>query len=478
MFTPHSFFHTGIMILLSRINLARASLYSDREYHEWVRSVESSLNAANINHRHARDRPLISLVIPFLNTPDRYLDQLMNSLMSQKYRNWELIMVDASDKVDRMRAVKAWSERDERFRYVKIDKNYHISTNTNKGIKQARGKYVAFADHDDVLSINAMNEVAVVIANEDPDIIYSDEDKLTDDGKIRHTPYFKPDWSPHLFWFTNYTNHLSVIRKNLVDRVGGLDPDFNGSQDYELLLRIHAKSPTPLKVSHIPKILYHWREAPQSTASNHTKKSYAFVAGKKALEAYFKRKKIIAKTHYIENSPGFYKQVVAPSPNTKVVITIANGIGDEYIRKLKSLTKTNLEVSYILSSKKIPKSDVLVEITKECYPLKTTWLDELVGVSQIADVTCVSPRILDVSGKRVSDAGAVTHPYFSEFSSYKNLQHDEHTPTGGVWWVRDVEVLPAAVRVYQSKHSKHSNKDNKSYNVVWSHVDFRLTENR
>ncbi len=421
---PHSARHTFIKNSLAYMGLARRSLYSDQEYQEWITGIEPGLASPIVNDSDEKG-VLVSLVIPFWNTPDRYLDQLMNSLEAQTIKGWELVMVDVSDEADRSAAVQAWSDRDDRYQYVRPDKNHHISINTNKGIEQARGEYIAFADHDDLLSPIAMNEIIRSIWKNAPDIIYSDEDKLTDDGKLRHSPYFKPNWSPHLFWFTNYTNHLSVVKKELIDRVGGLDDGYNGSQDYDLLLRIHASSDKSLNVIHIPKVLYHWREAPQSTASNHSKKSYAFVAGKKALDRYFKRMNIAATTHYIENSPGFYKQVFLPDPRTRVSVYIADDIDNRYIKKLQSLTETNLKVSYVSNGRAKIEDSIVIEITKECYPLSKSWLDELVGAAQQPGIASVAPRILDASGSVVIDAGETRHGCFPQFSDYEGLRNDD-----------------------------------------------------
>ena len=336
-------------------------------------------------------------------------------------------------------------------------------------------------DHDDTLSDNALEEVALAIDERHPDIIYSDEDKITDDGKIRHSPYFKPDWSPHLFLFTNYTNHLSVIKKDLVIEAGGLNKEYNGSQDYELLLRIHSLSDRPLKVHHIPKILYHWREAPHSTASDHSKKAYAYLAGIKALDSYFARKRIKAATSAIDSYPGYYKQEFSSNPKAKVNLKVTiPGMDDSdrvrFIENLKKMTQTKLEISYDDENIAVNPDAIIVEIKKKCLPTKESWLDELVGIcSGLDDIRTVSPRILDASGRIVIDAGKTKpHPYFSLLNEYSGLQSDDHTPTGATWWVRDVvdESSWVTVRKVEKKSLSTS-----LYHVVWSHVDFKACDN-
>lgn len=473
---PHSRQHKAARLMMSKVGLLRPQVYTDSEYLSWIKNNEPNTFLHVDTQEQSKKNPLISLVIPFWNTSDAYLNDLMRSLESQVFKNWELILVDVSDISARSEAIKDWSEKNENYRYIKLDKNYDISTNTNKGIDIARGNYIAFADHDDTLSPFAMNEVAHTIHSQQPDIIYSDEDKITDNGKTRHSPYFKPDWSPHLFLFTNYTNHLSVIKKSLIESVGGLNKHRNGSQDYDLLLRIHANSKEPLIVAHIPKILYHWREAAQSTARDHTKKSYAFVAGRDAVESHLQTLGIAADTTYITNSPGFYKQVFNTPANANVTIIINDKFSAEtktkYQKGLIDLTKTNLSVSFVGHKDEGKKNDYTVEINELCLPLSVSWLDELIGIASQGDVETVAPRLLDSTGTKVANAGTVKHPYFPKFSEYGGLCENEHTPTGGAWWVRDVEVVPAWVTVKKNRDVTDPNLQ--LYQVVWSHVDFKM----
>lgn len=475
---PHSTQHKAVRAAISKVGLLRPQRYSDSEYATWIKNVESNIFLHADTQAYDERSPLISLVIPFWNTPDTYLNDLMHSLDKQIYKNWELVLVDVSDIPARSAAIKNWADRNNNYTYIKLAKNYDISTNTNKGIEIAIGQYIAFADHDDRLSPFALNEVAHVIQSEQPDIIYSDEDKLTDNGKIRHSPYFKPDWSPHLFLFTNYTNHLSVIKKSLIEFVGGLDMQRNGSQDYDLLLKIHAKSKESLHVVHIPKILYHWREADQSTAKDHTKKAYAFVAGREALVAYFQAVGIPTETSYITNTPGFYKQAFSIDPRAVVKIAVSDRYNPEvkarYLEQLMELTETDLKLSVATTNSSYSNGDFIIEINELCLPLNSSWLDELVGVAALDNVETVSPRLLDSSEKKIVNAGSVSHANFLKFSGYEGLWLNEHTPTGGVWWVRDVDVAPLWVQV--RKQRGVSEDDPKRYNVVWSHVDFKTID--
>lgn len=237
-------------------------------------------------------RPLISVVIPVYNVAEMQLRDCIESVRQQTYQNWELILVDDCSSWPSVRENLREYEGVERIRIIYREKNGNISEATNTGIEAALGEFLAFADCDDILAENALYEVAKIL-NEHPecDFIYSDEDKLTEDGEYRHDPFFKPDWSPDTFWSLNYTNHLSVFRTELVKEIGGLRSEFNGSQDYDFTLRFMEVSDNK-RVFHIPKVLYHWRERSVSVASNIEAKPYTLMAAKRAKEEALERRGI------------------------------------------------------------------------------------------------------------------------------------------------------------------------------------------
>ncbi|MBR2927028.1 MAG: glycosyltransferase [Clostridia bacterium] len=229
-----------------------------------------------------------SILVPLYNTPEKYLDELIQSVKAQTYSNWELCFADGSD-ADHMgveKLVQKYAASDSRIRYERLKENRGISANTNACAEMATGEYLAFLDHDDLLSPIAlfMNMQAIVEA--DPDMLYSDEDHLSEKG-VHVFPLHKPDWSPDLLYSQMYTCHLMVVRKSLFDQIGGFDPKFDGSQDYDLVLRISEQTD---RIYHIPAILYTWRECPGSTAANAGAKPYAHIAGREALDAHLKRR--------------------------------------------------------------------------------------------------------------------------------------------------------------------------------------------
>ena len=214
-------------------------------------------------------------------------------MRNQFYDNWELCLHDdASTKVETVQCLKNWQARgDTRIKISFGQENQHISGASNEALKMATGEFIALLDNDDELAPNALFEnVKLLNSHPEADFIYSDEDKIDAQGN-RTDPFFKPEWSPHLFQSIMYTCHLGVYRKKIVDEIGGFRKGYEGSQDYDLVLRFIEKTDRH-NIFHIPKILYHWRTIAGSTAGSSTAKNYAYVAAKKALNDHLVRNNI------------------------------------------------------------------------------------------------------------------------------------------------------------------------------------------
>lgn len=236
-------------------------------------------------------KPIISVLVPVYNTPPKWLNECFKSVTNQIYPYLELcISDDASSSLKTKEILKKWEKRSKKDKRIKIHyqkENLHISRATNKCLKLATGEFVALLDHDDTLHPAALY-LAVKKLNEDPnlDFIYTDEDKL--DRRGNHCdPYFKSDWNPDLLLSVNYICHLSIIRRNLMEDLGGMRRGYEGSQDYDLFLRLTEKTD---KIAHIPHILYHWRKVKGSTSFSYQSKSYAGKASTLALEDAMKRR--------------------------------------------------------------------------------------------------------------------------------------------------------------------------------------------
>ncbi|EKQ3640487.1 glycosyltransferase family 2 protein [Enterococcus faecalis] len=229
-------------------------------------------------------QPKISIAMPVYNVEEKWLRLCIDSILNQVYTNWELCMADdASTDPNVKKILTEYQQLDERIRVVFREQNGHISEATNSALAIATGEFVALLDNDDELAINAFYEVVKVL-NENPelDLIYSDEDKIDMDGN-RSDPAFKPDWSPDLLLGTNYISHLGVYRRSILEEIGGFRKGYEGSQDYDLVLRFTEKT-TKERITHIPKVLYYWRMLPTSTAVDQGSKDYAFEAGLRAVQ--------------------------------------------------------------------------------------------------------------------------------------------------------------------------------------------------
>lgn len=287
------------------------------------------------------EQPCFSIVVPLYKTQEKYLNELVESVKNQTYSNWELCLSDGSGADSPLKEIlKELEHSDSRIKVISSKEALQIAENTNAAIDIATGDYIVFADHDDILSIDALYECAKCI-NENPevDMIYSDEDKVSMDGQTYFEPHFKPDMNMDLLCSVNYFCHLVVVKRQLLERVGYLDGKYNGAQDYDFVLRCVEKTDA---VYHIPKILYHWRAHMDSTAENPESKRYAFEAGKRAIQKHYER--IGLKEAYVEETayPGTYRTRYKYADRPKVSIIIDEITKKELLEKtLRSIRETD-----------------------------------------------------------------------------------------------------------------------------------------
>ncbi|MCL2481846.1 MAG: glycosyltransferase [Propionibacteriaceae bacterium] len=444
---------------MSRLS-ALCEFLATNPYQKYIKAVEPFSFLSPVATPNATDQPLFSIVIPFFNTADKYLNPLFDCLRAQSFQDWELIIADASTDETRADRIQELSGLDSRFHYVRLPGNLGISANTNEALKQARGQFIVFVDHDDTISPHALNEVAAVIADHrDVDVVYSDEDVLSDDGKRRMRPLFKPSWSVHMLLEMNYVNHLSVIRAELIRRIGGFRPELDGAQDYDLLLRIHTLQ--ELTVVHIPKVLYHWRKAENSTLRTLDTKSYAVEAGRVALRDYLDA---IGVEHegvsLLPDKPWWYHCHPRWSCRTDVIVMVSPDArtNRQFEKLLREATTPRWVTPRFVS---IPPSadvrehcdasaDAVVVIRSMFLPQDSTWLDELVGVLALPQTAAVAPLLMGAVRDRVVDSGWV------EFQGQlRPLYPGAHTTgfplAGPADLVRDVDGLSDAVVAFRTQ---------------------------
>ncbi len=249
--------------------------------------------------------PLISVVVPLYKTPKEFLDRLVDSVKAQTYANWELVLSDGSGENSPLtEALEALTASDERIRVVYTGRQLRIVPNTNAAIEAAAGEFIAFADHDDELAPDALFEVVKALnRNPEGEFIYTDEDKTDVTSLEFFEPHMKPDFNIDLLRTVNYISHLSVVKRTLLDKAGYLREEYEGAQDYDLILRCVEQTD---HILHVPKVLYHWRTHSASTSDNPESKEYAFETGRKAVQAHYDRCGIDAEVFKGEY-PGLYR---------------------------------------------------------------------------------------------------------------------------------------------------------------------------
>lgn len=255
------------------------------DYNKWLEIFPQDCEVKKLDYN-----PLISVLIPVYNVVPNLLLECVDSVLNQVYENFEICLVDdASTNEETKKALKELEKKDKRIRVKYRDKNGHISKTTNDALKMAKGEFIALVDNDDTISENALYEnVLLLNEHKDADFIYSDEDKIDLRGRYCY-PHFKPDFSPTTLMSLNYICHFSVIRKSIVEKVGGFEVGLEGAQDHDLFLKI---SEVTDKIYHIPKVLYHWRMIETSTSMNISNKDYASDKGKIAIENALRRRKL------------------------------------------------------------------------------------------------------------------------------------------------------------------------------------------
>ncbi|MEI7674233.1 MAG: glycosyltransferase [bacterium] len=469
-------------------------------YSDWQKRVEPMSFDKSKNYSH-KYKPLISIVVPCYNTPFKYIDPMVDSVLQQDYKNWQLCLVDGSSEQQSKELIAKYSNIDVRIQYLSVE-NTGIVGNTNQGIGIATGEFVAFLDHDDTLSPHALSEVIRELnVNAELDLIYSDEDKISDDGRNRLLPFFKPDWSPELLLGVNYVTHFVVARKTIIDEIGGLRAGFDGAQDYDFLLRFTEKTKN---IKHIPKILYHWRLADGSTSKDVGEKDYADTAGRRALRDAVSRRNIDAKVVEITERPTNYRLRYA-LPGKKPLISIIIPFKDkvEYLQRcipsiLEKTTYDNYEIILLSNNSteqethdylKILKNDkrckvfewnhkfnysavnnygrqkatgeYLVFLNNDTKIITPSWIEELVGVAFQPQTGAVGP-LLRYPDKSIQHAGVILGMGGMAGHVFRLLQPEQWTDFGLPCWPRNyLAVTGACLAINANKFDELGGFDEK-----------------
>lgn len=404
-------------------------------YGPWYEAYIPDEETLETQRKHRFDyKPLISIAVPAYQTPVEFLKQMIESLISQTYSEWELCIANASPDNEEMQKVLAdYSARDSRVRFCNLKENLGIAENTNQAFAMAKGEFMGLLDHDDLLAPNALYEIVKALQDHpEADALYTDEDKVTTELDEHFQPHLKPDFNLDLLRSNNYICHFFVVRRSIVEKAGGFRKEFDGAQDYDFIFRCTENA---REVLHVPEILYHWRTHKASTADNPASKMYAFEAGKRAIEANLERtgtKGIVSHTQDL----GFYRvkypvqgnplvSVIIPNKDEKetlqtclemlekntsyqnfeIIIIENNSTTDEIFKYYKELSKDprihllrwGKEFNYSAINNfgvAHAKGEYLLFLNNDVKAINPDWMEEMLGVCQRPEVGGVGAKLI------------------------------------------------------------------------------------
>lgn len=483
------------------------------DYHRWIYFNEPTEKQLEEQRKTKfKIEPKISILVPMYHTPEKYFEELVDSLIDQTYSNWELCLADGSE--EKNKQIVKIASKDTRIKYQFLNSNKGISANTNAALKMATGDYIALLDHDDILAKFALYEVVKAInEKEKVDFIYSDEDKCT---KIdnRYDPHFKPDFAIDTLRSVNYICHFSVFKKELMDKLGGFRSEFDGAQDYDIILRMTEETK---HIVHIPKILYHWRVHPASTAASTAgeAKPYAFEAGKKAIESHLERVGLKAKVEH-GISLGIYRTIYEVEGNPKVSIVIPNMDHIEELKVcldsiLEKTTYSNYEIVIVENNSKKEETfdyykeieqnekikvvyypenkfnyskiinfgvrqatgDYILQLNNDTELITTNWLEELLGYAQRKDIGAVGVKLyypdntIQHDGVIIGIGGVGGH-------ILKNLPKDQRGYFARDSFVQNLSAVTAACILSRKEIYEEVGYMDETFEVAFNDLDFCL----
>ena len=459
--------------------------------------------------------PKISIVVPLYNTPLNFLEELLDSVVNQTYRNWELCCVDAGQDTAVGQHVQARAKADPRIRYQKLTENEGIAGNTNHGFELATGDYIALLDHDDILHPCALWYTAQAIVEQGADFVYTDE--ATFEGKVENVVlyHFKPDFMLDNLRSNNYICHLTTFSKVLMEQAGGGErAEYNGSQDYDLFLRLTEKA---RKIAHIPHALYYWRSSPNSTASDISAKTYCIDAGIAALKAHYARCGVaVDDVTLIPGTPGYYKtdytmahpgrvSILIPTcdhirdletcvesiyarttyPDFEILLIENNSKEEQTFRSYERMRKEHPDTLKVLTwqgkgfnysalnnfGARYATGEYLLLLNNDTEVITSGWLEEMVMYAQQKRVGCVGAKLLYPDdtiqhagvGFGIGGVAGHLHKYFPATS-------DGYM--GRLNYVQDVYGDTAACLLLRKEIYDEVHGLDESYAVAFNDVDF------
>ena len=405
------------------------------EYGRWfARHRVSAEEAAKLREqsRTFSYRPLVSILTPTFNPNDEFLTGAIESVIAQAYENWELILIDDGSSDSRARALlENLGRRDARIQ-TGVQERGGISSALNTGLARARGEWIALLDHDDLLEPDAVFRAIELMQNDrEADVIYSDEDKIVD-GKLA-APLLKPDWSPEFFRTHDYLGHFVVMRRDLAR--AEFRSEFDGAQDYDLLLRISEKTD---RIRHIPRVLYHWRRTAESTAHNIRRKPGALEAGRRAIEQHLVRRQENARVTIDWETHLYRVRREIRSEKISIIIKGAAARAAERIR-----AKTNFPNFEIVANLKEATGEYVLFLDPDLEPLDENWLSAMGEQLSNPRIGAVGARIVS-SDDAIESAGLILSPNGSVGSAFAGYPRNFRGANRQLQAVRNYSAVSAS----------------------------------
>ncbi|MBQ9390574.1 MAG: glycosyltransferase [Lachnospiraceae bacterium] len=488
---------------------------NDNRYEKWMELYDVKEDELEFQRNQMFENGVkFSIIVPLYNTPLNFLDQLVKSVEAQTYPNWQLCFADGSSNNKVAEHIKQHIDDGSyqgRITYRHLEENKGISENTNEALKLAVGEYIVLADHDDVLAPNALYELMVQIDKYDAEVIYSDEDKIDINGKDRFEPYFKSGFNIDLLCSNNYVCHLFCVKKEIADKVGGFDSEYDGAQDHDFILKCVSEVDN---VYHIPKILYHWRSHKNSTAENPESKLYAFKNGKKAVKKYFDTKGIeVEMEDGIQYGQYHARHIVKGSPLVSIIIPNKDHTRDldMCLKSIMKNTYDNYEVIVVENNSTEPeteeyyknitsvcpkakvlrwpgefnfssinnfgvkeaKGEYLLFLNNDIEAINNDWLDRMLGFCQRDDVGIVGAQLLYPDGI-IQHAGVVIG--FGEIAghAFVGLHPDECKAFGRAMLTQDYSAVTAACLLTKKEIFDKVGGFDEEFKVAFNDIDYCL----
>lgn len=498
--------------------LDESIVHGRNDYDEWIACYdtlkESDRTAMRAIQADFKQSPLISVVMPTYNPKPEWLVEAIESVRKQIYGNWELCIADDASTNSVIRPIlEKYAREDERIKIVIRQQNGHISASSNSALELVSGQWVALLDHDDLLSEHALFWVAECI-NRSPDVqlIYSDEDKITETGK-RFAPHFKCDWNLDLFYSHNMLSHLGVYKTELVREIGGFRVGLEGAQDYDLALRCIEKLQNS-QIHHIPRVLYHWRVHAESTAMGADKKPYAAIAGERALNEHFERTGVRGKVEFLSGGYMPTYDLPADLPLVSIIIPTRNGLtllkqcidsvlektsyknyeiivvdnGSDDVDTLRYLEKISKEPGFIvirddspfnysrLNNKavELANGEIIALLNNDIEVISPDWLSVMVAHALRPDVGAVGAKLLYSDG-RLQHGGVIIGIGGVAGHAHKYLHEGAYGYFSRAALTQNFSAVTAACLVVRkSIYEQVEGLNEESLSVAFNDVDFCL----